>query len=304
MLLVALAFAVAAGTGHLLPTVRAARLGLLFLAGFVGWTFLSMLWAESQGASWEAAAKLLMVLAGCWTLSLLPWTANRASAFVGAWAVGVAVVCLVALLQAPGAADLGGLRTVGRLTAPTGYTNSVAALAWMSFFPALLLSFRAGLPAAVQGIGLGAAVFLLQFGLLPQSRGALVAMVLATLVLVAASPDRLRLLLRLAVTGVLLALSSQAILDVQQAADVRRGVEPALNDATGAIAITTLAGALLGAVIGWCERWTDHRPAWRAGAPRGHRIGGSGMYRAGGRGPPQCGLGVRQPRRALGRSDR
>jgi hypothetical protein len=268
ILLVALAFAVAAGSGRLVPDRTLPRLALLFLSGLVAWAFLSILWADSQGAGWEAAAKLLPVLAGCWTVSLLGWTARQATAFLGAWALGIALVCLVALVEAPTVGDLGGLRTVGRITTPMGYANAVGALAWMAVFPALLLSYRPGLPPLVQGLGLGAAVLLLEFGLLPQSRGALVAGVAAGVVMLAVSPDRLRLILRVAVAGGLLALASGAILDVQQAADARSGVESALRHAARTIVFTTLAAIAVGAAIGWCERWAAGRERVVTGARR------------------------------------
>jgi O-antigen ligase len=253
--LVLLTFAVAVGGRRALPARPVLKLALALLGAFVGWAFLSMLWAEAPGSTWEAAAKLLPILAVCWTVALLPWSREPATAFVGAWAVGVAVVCFFALLEARDAPDLGGLATVGRLAVPTGYTNAAGSLAWTALFGALMLSYRRDLPAPVQGIGLGAAMMLLGFGLLSQSRGALLAFGAGVLVFLALASDRLRLLLRVGVLALLLAAGSDAILDVQVAADARSGVGPALDEALRVLLLTSSLALLAGLALGLIELW-------------------------------------------------
>jgi hypothetical protein len=263
---VVLAMAVAIATGRLLPPGRATRVALLALGGLVSVSFVSMLWAGSPAAAWEASDKLLLFLATAWCLALLPWRITPATAFLGAWALGVAVVCGLALHRVPGDADLGGLDTVARLASPLGYTNATAALAWMALFAALVVSYRRGVPAAIQGCFLAVAAFLLEFGLIPQSRGALGAVVVAAVVMLALSADRLRLVVRLVLLGGLLALALDSILEVQNAADVQRGMAGAVEDATARILITLPIAVAVGFIVGLVEEWVDRDEG------RSHRV--------------------------------
>jgi len=258
---VLLAMAIALATGRLVPPGRMIRLTIGLLGGFVALSFASMLWAGSPSAAWEASDKLLLFLATAWCLALLPWRIGPATAFIGAWALGIALVCGLALRRVPGDADLGGLDTVARLASPLGYTNATAAIAWMAFFAALMVSYRRGVPAVIQAAFLAVAAFLLEFGLIPQSRGAVGGILVALVVVIAFSADRLRLLLRLAILGGLLLLALDPILDVQTAADAQRGMAAAVEDATTRILITLpiaiVAGALISLLEGWVDRDSD-----------------------------------------------
>jgi tetratricopeptide (TPR) repeat protein len=277
---VLLAMAVTLATGRLLPPGRAMRVAIGLLIGFVALAFLSMAWAGSPGAAWEASDKLLLYLATAWCLALLPWRVNPATAFVGAWALGIAIVCGDALLAVPDDADLGGLDTIARLASPMGYTNATAALAWMAFFPALVISYRRGVPPVIQAAFLAVAAFLLEFGLIPQSRGAVAAVVVALVVLVAFSADRPRLVLRLVALGGLLLLALDPILDVQSAADVQRGMAQAVEDASARILLTLPVAVGIGFLIALAESWVDRDLERSNAVDRAARYMGIGLLGA------------------------
>src|SRR5206468_6720463 len=91
----------------------------------------------------------------------------------------------------------------GRIDDPLGYPNASAALPVMGMLGALLLSSLREAPAAVRAAALPVAVFLAEFSLFSQSRGAVVGGILALAVMFALAGDRGRLAVRLAVGGLL-----------------------------------------------------------------------------------------------------
>ncbi len=193
--------------GGVLPESRAARAALAAFGALVLFSYASMLWAGSPGDGWEASNKLVLYLATGWLLALLPWRRTSATLLLGAWTLGVAIVCLVVLLGALHATELSGYIQAARWQEPSGYANGTAAIAVIAFWPALLLSARRDLPALAQAAFMGVAVFLLEFGQLPQSRGSLIALVLTAPALVALAPQRVRLTTRLLLVGGAIALS-------------------------------------------------------------------------------------------------
>lgn len=257
------------GLGRLLPSGTAARIALGGLIGLTAWSFLSMSWSPSPGAGWDAADKLLLYTAVVWTISLLPWWPGPARIALGAWVLGVVAVCAVSLIGAMGGGALADYFIKGRYLDPIGYSNGVSALPLLAFFPALWLCARrdAGLAARV-GF-LAAAVFLAEFALVPQSRGAVIGFVVALLVFVAVAPDRLRLLGPLAVLAAALAVAAGSILDVysvgielSDAAEAGRTIPGlSLGDTVGeaarAILLTTGGAAIAGALLVLLERGVE-----------------------------------------------
>jgi O-antigen ligase len=239
--------------GRALPQATVLRIGLALLAGFVAWSYLSMLWAGSPGSAWEASNKLLLYLVTAWVLALVPWTGRSAAIFLGAWSVGVAGVCAIALLEAVVAKDVAGFIYAFRFQSPIGYPNANAALGVMAFLPALALSYQRRAPAAVQGVLLGAASFSLEFSLLAQSRAAVAAAALVLVLLLAVAPSRWRLLLRMVVLGVALAVSIGPILDVYSTAEAGRALGPAIDRAALWMVSTSLLAGIVGAAIGGLE---------------------------------------------------
>ena len=93
----------------------------------------------------------------------------------------------------------------GRLTAPVSYVNGQAAFFLVGLWPALAIAARRGSNAVVRAISLGFAVAMLAGWLSTQSKGGAVAFIVSAVVVFAAVPGRLRLLLPTLVTLALVA---------------------------------------------------------------------------------------------------
>jgi len=201
------------GTGRLVPVSRPAQAALAAFAALVAWNFVSLAWSASPGAGWESSNKLLLYLALVWTVSLLPWTPSSARVALGLWVAGVVAVCAISLLSAT-TGSLADYFIEGRYLDPIGYSNGVSALPVMAFFPALWLCSRRDSGIAERVCFLAAAVFLIEFALLPQSRAAVIGFVAGILVFVCVFPSRLRLVPPLLVVAAAVALSIGTIYDV------------------------------------------------------------------------------------------
>ncbi len=258
LLLVGIVF----GTGRVLPPSPAARAALLALLGLVAWAFLSMAWADSPGSALESASKLLLVSVLAWGLSLLPWSPRSARRLLVGWSLGVAAACAMSLLRALAASDLSEIFFKGRYMDPLGYANGVTALATMASVPALVIACRRSAPAGLRILLFAVAAFLLQFSLLPQSRGGLIALALVALLLFAIAPDRFRLLFGVLVMGGAAAISVGPIFTTYDIAielsnaglPPSRQLETALEDAAGAIAAGTAVAAVGGLLLVLLDR--------------------------------------------------
>jgi hypothetical protein len=235
---------------HVLP-----RVALGLLAALVAWAFLSIAWAGSPGAAWAAADKLVLVLAMAAILSVIPWTGRALATVLGIWALGVAALCAGRLVTWLGASDL--LRFFEpaslRMNDPLGYPNATAALPAMAMLAALTVASLREIPAWARAAALPVTVFLAEFALFAQSRGALGGVVVAALVLVAFSAQRLRLLLRLAVVLALAAPAAGPILDVGHAAVAGRDIAAPLDHAAKLIAVTVVLAAAIGALLAFAD---------------------------------------------------
>lgn len=249
--------ATVAGTGRIAPTSRPAQVALAAFAALVAWSFLSLIWSGSPGTGWESSDKLLLYLVLIWTVSLLPWSESTARIALGAWVAGVVAVCAISLLGAT-TGSLADYFIEGRYLDPIGYANGVSALPAMAFFPALWLCSRRDAGIAERVSFLAAAVFLIEFALLPQSRAAVIGFAAGTLVFVCVFPSRLRLIPPLLVVGAAVALSIGTIYDVYtvgvdlaeatEAGRVPAGIdlEAALDDAVRITFFTAFGAAALG----------------------------------------------------------
>jgi tetratricopeptide (TPR) repeat protein len=201
------------GTGRIVPVSRPAQAALAAFVALVAWSFVSLAWSTSPGAGWESSNKLLLYLALIWTVSLLPWTPSSARVALGLWVAGVVAVCAISLLSAT-TGSLADYFIEGRYLDPIGYSNGVSALPAMAFFPALWLCSRRDAGIAERVCFLAAAVFLIEFALLPQSRAAVIGFGVGILVFVCVFPSRLRLIPPLLVIAAAVALSIGTIYDV------------------------------------------------------------------------------------------
>jgi O-Antigen ligase len=235
-----------------LPRLPLAAIALL--GAFALWSYLSIAWADDQGAAWDGANRCLLYLTAFVIFALPPWRPRTAAALLGLYAVGIGVIGGTVLLKAANSANPLEYFIAGRFAEPTGYHNANAALFTSAIFPAIFLASRQEAPWPVRGLMLALAGVLFQLALLPQSRGWLIAAPLAALAYIALVPGLVRSLIVVGPLAVVTALTVNPVLDVFGAVDNAGALEPALDGARDA----TLTGAvflfLVGSLIGFLDR--------------------------------------------------
>jgi O-Antigen ligase len=197
--LVGLLCATAFGVGRVRLS-RWATVACAALAGYVAWSFLSVLWAHDQGTAFLGSDRALVYLAAFVTFAILPWSSFSARGALTLFVGCIGAVAIVTAIRVAVLSDPSSLYVNQRLAYPLGYYNADAALFMTAAVTAIALSAqRSSLTTArVGGLlrvgGLVLAGVCLQLAVLIQSRGWLFTapIVLAlTLLLV---PGRLRLL--------------------------------------------------------------------------------------------------------------
>ncbi len=197
--LVGLLCATAFGVGRVRLS-RWATVACAALAGYVAWSFLSVLWAHDQGTAFLGSDRALVYLAAFVTFAILPWSSFSARGALTLFVGCIGAVAIVTAIRVAVLSDPSSLYVNQRLAYPLGYYNADAALFMTAAVTAIALSAqRSSLTTARVGEllrvgGLLLAGVCLQLAVLIQSRGWLFTapIVLAlTLLLV---PGRLRLL--------------------------------------------------------------------------------------------------------------
>jgi hypothetical protein len=255
--------------GRALPAARVGRTAAaagLCLAGTAVLATASVAWASDQGRAFEEAVRVSFYLA-LFSLAVCTATAGARREWLGGLAAGLgalSVVALFAYLQ-PGILDSGHSEipnAAGRLSYPTGYWNATAAL----LAAAAILLAHEGVRAPSGGLRAAAtaAIPVAVLGIwLSSSRGGAGALIIGWAVLVAASADRPRQLLTIAIgaggAAILIVAAEQmdpltsGLLDSARRAD---------GDRMSALAVVVAAVA---AAVAW--RLDGARPRLRI--PRG-----------------------------------
>jgi hypothetical protein len=260
--------AVLAWGRRVLPENRTARAALLTFAALVALNYLSILWAGSAGSALDAANELALYLLVAWIFAVLPWTPRALALVLGLWSLGIGVFCVIALVRAASASSLTLFFVNGRFSLPMEYSNATGALAVMGMWPAVILSSRRELPVWLRALGLGLGVFLADFATLPQSRAALLGLVLTAPVALVASSGRIRLLGRMIAVGAALVVVLPRTVSVDNAVSAGGNVTPILRHAAVGMLITSIAAVLAGLVLAWA----DDRVADRAEVSMTDRI--------------------------------
>ncbi len=185
---------------RLSPAVIVAGVALLALGA---WAALSAFWSPAPDIAVGDGQRIAMyaiafglgvgvcnLLGPRMNLSLVPL------AFAGAFA-GIATI--IALHNTANPLDV--LNQDGTLDYPLGYRNANAAFFAIAIFPALGLASDRDLDWRARAVALGATTLCIDFALLSQSRASVPAMVLALVVYVIASPQRVRALSWLALAA-------------------------------------------------------------------------------------------------------
>lgn len=256
LLLVALLVVVAVTAPGSPPGGRAGILALAAFAGFTGWCFLSILWADVEADAWSGATKTLAYFAVYALFAIRRWRARPAAAFLGAYALGVTAIGVweLASIARADRPTLGFLE--GRLAEPITYANGNCALYLAAAIPALHLAARRDVAWVLRGVFLASAGLLAELALLCQSRMSLFAVPFVLIAYFLVIPGRLRSLLALTCVGVVVALAGPRLLAVYEAVIDEVGAREAVTDARAAMLWSAVA--LFVAGVAWAlldRRW-------------------------------------------------
>lgn len=241
--------------GELGPLDRARRLLLGALVAFSALNFLSMVWAAFPAAAWGGANRALVYAAAFSLFFLWPWRDRDlvlAVGLTGAVIAGSAAVTVIRLLAASSPAEL---LDEGRLASPTGYANGNAALWTMGALLTVPLAAGKELTPWARAPLLAGSTILAGLGVLAQSRGWLIGLPVAAVLLLLCGRGRLRLALALGIVAVSVAAVARPLDDVFARYAAGRPVGPALE--RGLWLLIASAGAV--AAVGWGWAWLDGR---------------------------------------------
>ncbi|HUP33398.1 MAG TPA: O-antigen ligase family protein [Gaiellaceae bacterium] len=227
---------------------RSASVALAALAAFMLWSFASMAWADVPSEAWQASNRIALYLVVFALFAVARWTPVAAAAVLGLFSLGVAGVGIYALTDAAASSEPASFFISGRFSAPLGYQNANAALFLLAFWPALFLASRRELPAIARGFLLATAGALVELAVLPQSRGAVVAFVVASVAYVALVPGRLRALLHAVPVAVAVLAAWPSLAAVYGSAETGR-FAASLDEARTAVLFSLAALAIVGTAL-------------------------------------------------------
>jgi O-Antigen ligase len=253
LLLLSASAAVVAGLGvGRLRYSRASGWALVALALYVGWSYLSIAWAQSPGDALEGSNRALLYLLVFALMAALPWTAEAAIVALLTFAVGIGAIAVVVLLRFASADRVSQLVIDGRLSSPTGYFNSTVALFMIGALVSVGLASRRELPGLIRGVLIGLAAGDLQLVVVGQSRGWLFTLPLVAIASLAVVRDRLRVVAAAALPVI------ATLIPVHRLIAVFDSTAPAALDhaarSAGRTALLLCAAAVLaGTLIAWSE---------------------------------------------------
>jgi O-antigen ligase len=232
------------------------------LAGLAFWVALSLSWSPVPSLARDEAF-LISVYGFSFGIPVLLFEGRRgrvaAVAVVGLAASTLALATAVHLIQHSSPDDFIG----GRLTFPVSYVNANAAVFVLGFWSCVSLAARRALNPGARAAGLGGATALLGAWLATQSKGAGIALGVSAVVVLAVAPGRLRLLVPLTVSGVLVATGYRPLTGPFRAAN-----DAALVAASRDAGATLLLLGGVAAALGLLYALADERVEL---SPRAHR---------------------------------
>lgn len=170
----------------------ALRVAIVATLAFVAWSCAAIAWSSNQHAAWIEANRTLMY-AGAFVLVLaLVRDSRRLAVVVGAVVGAHAVVLAAVLVRLARADDPDVLFRTGRLIESVGYHNGMAAFLAIPFWLLVGVASAPSIAVPARAASAFVAAASLQLAVLPQSRGAALAALVAAVVFAALAPARLR----------------------------------------------------------------------------------------------------------------
>lgn len=261
---------IAAGGWALARPARVDRSVLVLLAlaaAITLWTAASMLWADTPQRAQEATGRTVLYGAALAVVLLPRWPAASLRRLLVTLVAGGTVIALVTFGRLAVSADPSAMLIDGRLVWPAGYVNAAAGL-WVVTVP-VTIGLAAGIvrrPAS-RVAALTVAPLMLSLCLLSQSRGGLLALVVAMGTMILLSPRRGSVLLVTAGVVAASAVAFGVIVDVRGSADIAT-----LNHRLDAVFVRVVAGSaalmVAGAVVLTLTARLPRRTRRRLGRPR------------------------------------
>jgi O-Antigen ligase/Tetratricopeptide repeat len=227
--------------------------GLALFAAYAAWSFLSITWAAVAADAWEAADRTAAYLGVMALFLLWPPGARAVRLLIAVFSLGVALIGVVELLRVDASATPVSFFIDARLAEPAGYINANVAMWTVGLFGCLTTAAMRRAHPPLRAAALAGAAVLAGLALLGQSRGWVLALPVALLVLLVISPDRLRIALASIVVGIALLPIRPTLLDVHDSYSPAR-LDGLLSDATAALMLVTLVVGLLGGLWAYAER--------------------------------------------------
>ncbi|MGA2924484.1 MAG: O-antigen ligase family protein [Solirubrobacteraceae bacterium] len=244
---------------------RASIVALVAFAGYLGWSYLSMAWAQTPGWALEGSNRTLLYLLVFVLFLIVPWTPEAALVTILVFVLGVGMIAIVLLSRFALRDHAQTLFIDGRLAAPTGYFNSSVALFMINTLLATMLASRRTVPAPLRGLLIAIACASLQLCVMGQSRGWLFTLPLVLVVAVLVARERLRLAAAATLPIAAALLPVHRLLDVFQTSGAR--LDRAATTA-GRTSLLLSAGML---VLGTLIAKADTKIAWPSPSPAGRR---------------------------------
>ena len=226
----------------------------------------------------EALLVLFYAAALAVPLLTLRTAADRLAA-LGLLAGGMALLALATGVRLVVSDHPDELFAVGRLATPISYANAQAAMFATAAWAAVCLAARRATPLPLRALAVGGTVALVAGGLIAQSKGMIVGLVVATVVFLAACPFRLRVLVPSLLAGAVVAAGIVPLTGPFRASGA--ALPAAIRHAGWAVLYLSAIGVLVGVVYVLVDRRLQprrpharpHRPgrARRRGAGRGGR---------------------------------
>ncbi|MEY2534908.1 MAG: UDP-GlcNAc:undecaprenyl-phosphate/decaprenyl-phosphate GlcNAc-phosphate transferase, partial [bacterium] len=239
---------------------RPALLCLASLGALGAWGLLSSAWAPSIVQATTEGNRLFVLAATLATAIVLVRTELIGAWLTGALAAGIGAVAVYVLASMLGG-DPSHLFISGRLDQPLGYINAQSTVFIMGFWLCFAVAERQR-PAWLAGAGAGAATLMACLAILPQSRGAALAMIGSLVVVVALVPgSRVRRVFALLACAAGAIAASGPLLDVYDTG-LRGAVsaDVAQRAALAAIVAAVAVGLIWGLAVTGFERLTAARP--------------------------------------------
>ena len=233
---------------------------------YVGWAFLSIVWADDKGMALEGANRALLYLILFAVVAARAWRGSDALVLMVGWALATVIVGCVTLARVADAAHPAVFFVSGRLATPVDYANANAALFVLAAWPFVVATQERRLPVVVRAAALAFAAVAAELAVLCQSKGAALGVAATLLVVLAVTPNRGRFLVPIVLVGGVITAFHAPLLDLYHHMNTPGDNRHAARLAALAVVGSAVAAGALGLVLAVADRYVTRR--W----PRGLRI--------------------------------